>query len=193
MSVEKNKSRIRACLTLKRRKLDALLQKQASARICEKLQNYSTFQAASTVALYSAVDGEPDIFPLVSAIDKNWVLPVLIDSVQMDFVTFLQKNELVKGRYGILQPKDATRKIEAREIDLILLPMVAFDMLGNRIGRGAGHYDRALAFLSDDSQVKKPHLVGVAYEFQKIENSESDPWDIRLNSAVTEEQFYEFF
>lgn len=191
--VQKNKAEIRARLALKRHQLDAVLQKQVSASICRRLQSHPVFQIARTIALYSAFDREPDLFPLISAIPKKWVLPVVVDKTQMDFVVFSKKEELVKGRYGILQPKDTAKKIDVQEIDLILLPMVAFDTLGNRIGRGAGHYDRALAFLSGNHRIKKPHLIGVAYEFQKIENSECDPWDIRLNGVVTEANFYEFF
>ena len=76
---------------------------------------------------------------------------------------------------------------------MIFLPVVAFDINGNRLGRGAGYYDRTLAFVNEQIEQGthiKPCLIGLAYEFQKIEQIITDKWDVALDIIVTENNIY---
>jgi len=70
------------------------------------------------------------------------------------------------------------------------MPLVAFDEYGNRIGMGGGFYDRTLAYLQHRQLWRKPVLMGLAYEIQKMKKLESQSWDIPLNSVVTEKEIY---
>jgi len=67
-----------------------------------------------------------------------------------------------------------------------LMPLVAFDSSGNRMGMGGGFYDRSFAYLRQRRQWCKPHLLGTGFELQRIENLPCQPWDIPLHSVVTE-------
>lgn len=77
-----------------------------------------------------------------------------------------------------------------RRLDVILLPLVAVDARGWRLGSGAGFYDRSLAHLRYGRRWRRPRLIGVAYEFQRVAQLEPQPWDVPLDAVVTERGFY---
>ncbi|MFB3087409.1 MAG: 5-formyltetrahydrofolate cyclo-ligase, partial [Acidiferrobacterales bacterium] len=98
---------------------------------------------------------------------------------------------LVANHFGILEPAAGRRDlVRAQKLDLILLPLVGFDPRGNRLGVGAGFYDRTLAILRHRKHWRKPHLIGLAHDLQRIDQLDSDPWDIALQAIVTDEQVY---
>ena len=70
------------------------------------------------------------------------------------------------------------------------MPLLGFDLKGNRLGMGGGYYDRCLAFKK--SKVKKPILLGFAYDFQQVDLLSAEPWDIGLDAIATESQFIHF-
>ena len=78
-------------------------------------------------------------------------------------------------------------------MDLLFLPLVAFDTHGNRMGMGGGFYDRSLAFLQQKNGLKKPVLAGLAHEIQKVEQLLTQNWDIPLDFVITEKQLYRTF
>jgi 5-formyltetrahydrofolate cyclo-ligase len=80
--------------------------------------------------------------------------------------------------------------MRARELDLILLPLVAFDESGQRLGMGGGFFDRSLAFLAWRQHWRKPHLIGLAYDFQKVAALPREPWDVPLDAVVTDQNVY---
>jgi len=79
------------------------------------------------------------------------------------------------------------RQFKPHALDLILLPLVAFDKSGHRLGMGGGYYDRTLAFLAHRRLWRKPHLLGTAYQFQQLETLPTQPWDIPLDGIATEQ------
>ena len=87
------------------------------------------------------------------------------------------------GSFGISEPVGG-RVVELAEHDVVLVPLVAFDRGGYRVGQGGGFYDRALAPLLDLSS--RPFLIGVAHEFQRLERVPRQPWDVALDAVVTE-------
>ena len=74
-------------------------------------------------------------------------------------------------------------------IDLVLVPLVAFDPQRNRIGMGGGFYDRSFAFRKNPDQ-PRPVLIGVAHELQKVDLLEPEPWDVQLDMVVTDQAVY---
>ena len=72
------------------------------------------------------------------------------------------------------------------------MPLVGFDLNGYRLGMGGGFYDTSLAYLRRRSAWKKPFLMGIAYECQKVETLPRDPWDIPLDAVLTEKKLYRF-
>lgn len=183
-----NKKLLRLQINKKRRDLSEDFQQQASQLICAKLARHPKVLSATTVATYHSIHGEANPFPLVKSLDKQWLLPI-VSGEKMQFVNFHHQGNLIKNGYGILEPIDKTSVVATSGIDVILAPLVSFDVECNRIGRGAGHYDRALAFMQQATG-KKPYLIGIAYEFQRIDKIERESWDIPLDEVITEKREY---
>ena len=124
---------------------------------------------------------------------KLWHLPIIgLPNVNhLWFAPYRKHDALVINRFGIGEPDmplhETTRTFG---LDLILMPLVAFDINGNRLGMGKGYYDRTLQFLHLRRHWRKPRLVGIAYELQKFEQLPQQPWDIPLNAIVTEKSVY---
>jgi 5-formyltetrahydrofolate cyclo-ligase len=92
--------------------------------------------------------------------------------------------------FGIMEPVAGTREWSPPpRLDVILVPMVGFDRDGNRLGMGAGYYDRALRHRRDRSRVwRRPRLVGVAFACQEVAGIEPSPWDVTLDLIITERE-----
>jgi 5-formyltetrahydrofolate cyclo-ligase len=82
--------------------------------------------------------------------------------------------------------------MNARWLDMLIVPLVGFDGRGRRLGMGGGFYDATLAFLRRRRIWKKPYLIGLAFECQRVTEIPSEPWDIRLNAILTEKEFFRF-
>lgn len=93
------------------------------------------------------------------------------------------------NRFGIPENYDP-RPAPARHMDVIFLPLVGFDLDGNRLGMGGGFYDATLAFLRSRRAWRKPLLVGTAFELQKMESIPNEAWDAELDFVVTERRVY---
>lgn len=150
------------------------------------------FLVSRRIACYLPNDGEVDTSDLIERMwrmRKSVFLPVLsrLPLDRLWFARALPGMELIPNRYGIPEPRVAARDlVRARELDLILLPLVAFDRNGNRLGRGAGFYDRSLAFLRHRRFLRTPHLLGLAYDFQRVPKIDTDPWDVPLDGVVSD-------
>jgi len=92
------------------------------------------------------------------------------------------------NRYGIEEPKAIGKPRPANSFDLLLIPLVAFDRSGTRMGMGAGYYDRALEALGHQTSTK-PYLVGLAHHFQEVKSLERAPWDVPLDAILTDHEF----
>ncbi|AMN46672.1 hypothetical protein ACG33_06095 [Steroidobacter denitrificans] len=105
---------------------------------------------------------------------------------RMRFLRFDQDTRLRTNRYGIREPDPAhAPDIAVRLLDLVLLPLIAFDDYGGRLGSGAGFYDRHLHHLCRQRQWRRPRLIGLAYEFQRVTHLKSAPWDVPMDGVVT--------
>lgn len=93
--------------------------------------------------------------------------------------------------YGIPEPRYRNRRIHhAVELDLLLVPLVGFDASCNRLGMGGGFYDHTLAHLSHARHYRRPKLIGVAHECQRVDAIERFPWDVPLDLVITETRRY---
>lgn len=164
-----------------------------SERICRQIAKLDLYRYAKHIALYFAVNGEVDLKSLWSSAPgqgKYCYFPVL-EGEALVFLPVFPYTEFEKNRYGIPEPKVSRDKAIALEaLDLILMPLVAFDPFGNRLGMGKGYYDKTLSEVKQQNP-DKVHLVGVAYEFQKMEALPVQHWDVPLDGIVTEEKEYE--
>ena len=146
------------------------------------------------IAAYLASDGEIDPLPLMErlwSLGKTLYLPVLAPfSVRkLWFARYEPGDRLVYNRFGILEPQ-RRRLVKPRDLDMVLTPLVAFDTAGHRLGMGGGYYDASFAFLATRRYWHKPHLCGLAYDFQKLPALNPSAWDIPLDAVVTEISVY---
>ena len=189
---------LRLELRAQRCTLDAREHAQWSARAMEHLQRHRLFHAARNIACYLPNDGEVDLSALIVRcweLGKTVYLPVLsrLHHNRLHFLPYRAGDELVENRFHIPEPKLHPRQVaNIRQLDLVLMPLVGFDARGNRLGMGGGFYDRTFACLRRRQYWRKPHLLGVAFEFQQVEKlgMTSLPhrqWDIPLHGVVTEE------
>lgn len=162
---------------------------QASQALCACIQKLPLYQQATRIAMYQATDGEIDLYPLWSNaedVGKTCYMPVMnIKTKTLLFLPTTRKTPQQTNAYNMTEPEgphsDAAR---LDTLDLMLMPLVAFDNHGTRLGRGAGYYDRTLA------HSKPSCLLGVAYEFQHVPFLSPEPWDIPVDGVVTEKTFH---
>lgn len=184
------KKDIRRQIRRQRRALPARDRAVAAARITAFLYRSNVFRAARRVAIFAASDGEIDLSRAVRHYgSKDYYLPVVPSAGgrQMRFAGVGAGTSFRKNRYGILEPDlPAASLVTARELDLVLAPLVAFDRLGGRLGMGGGYYDATFSFLASRARWQQPKLMGVAFSFQEVPHIERDDWDIPLSAVVTE-------
>lgn len=172
-----------------------LAQRQQAARAAATLfVNQPLFKRADHIACYLSCKDEFDSSPLIEAIwqaKKKCYVPVLNTEKEKSlyFVRYQYGDALHVNRYSILEPVNTTRKIAPEELELVITPLLAFDIHGHRLGTGGGYYDTTFAFLPT-STGRKPHMIGLAYAAQQMELLPHDPWDILLNGVVTEKKYF---
>lgn len=188
---------LRQLIREQRRSLSISQRDQASFLLCERIASSRVFQRSKKIAFYLPNDGEIDLTLLIEHAwqqQKQCYLPVLSKPISQGlwFVPYTAESKLRNNRFLIPEPvnPNSARLCKTMTLDLILMPLVAFDPSGNRLGMGGGFYDRSLAFLSQRKFWKKPVLMGTAYEFQKQKKIAAANWDIPMNSIVTEENHY---
>ncbi len=198
MSFAADKTALRRQLRARRRALTEAERFQRSHAVCRRIAQRAEFRRARRVALYLAADGEVDMATLL---DRIWArrqtacLPVLrpMAGGKMDFLPYEPGDLLRANRYGIPEPVANLREAIAPPfLDLVLLPLVAFDLYGHRLGMGGGFYDRTFAFLRQRRHWRRPLLLGVAYDFQQVERLPAEPWDVPLHAVVTESRWLTF-
>ncbi len=178
-----------------RRNLSPVQQDQHAIQIAANITRLSEYKRSKHIACYLANDGEiiPD-----NIIEHGWkrnktvYLPVL-SPVQnrLYFAPYTKTCHLITNRFNIIEPDvSPSQWRQAWQLDLLLLPLVAFDEAGNRIGMGGGFYDRTLAYRNRMHTWKKPHLIGLAHELQKSTQLLHQHWDIPLDMIATEERIY---
>ncbi|HEY8554392.1 MAG TPA: 5-formyltetrahydrofolate cyclo-ligase [Burkholderiales bacterium] len=190
------KAELRRAMRARRTSLAPAQQRAAAKRVLAQLVRTPEFRASRRIACYLPDDGEIDTHPLIERIwraGKEVYLPVLAWTPRrrLWFARFTPETVLVRNRLGIPEPHVPPReRVSAAVLDLVLLPLVAFDPNGNRLGRGAGFYDRSLAFLRGRRFLRRPHLFGLAHDFQRVPAVPVDPWDVVLDGVVTDRAVY---
>ncbi len=180
---------IRREMRHKRRNLVAARRAALAAHLARRIVNSRVFQRSLRLAAYLPNDGEMDLRPLMRRawkLGKHCYLPVL-NGHRLWFLPYQPDTPLADNRFGIPEPAASPRRRwPLQALDLVLAPLVAFDGLGNRLGMGGGYYDRTFAYLASRNHWRRPVIVGVAYEFQRVPELPSHPWDVRLHGIATE-------
>lgn len=172
----------------RRRGLPAAERERAALAACHHLLTLGLPRPGSRIGAYLPVGGELDPWPIIDYATRRGCrvyVPAVTShrSHRMRFAPL--GDDLQPNRWGIREPsaKDA---IDGRWLDLVLLPCVAFDDRGGRLGMGAGFYDRHFAFLRHRAAWRRPRLLGLAYDFQRVAPIAPRPWDVPLWGVVTD-------
>jgi len=211
------RNEIRKKILVQRNQLSTEDQTSLSEIICNRVLNFKEFKHCEKVAFYVANKGEVDPGKIIATrqlplshfvtapptggsepieqLPYEFYLPIL-DPKKPNHLWFQKydpKEKLIPNRYGIPEPKlDPNKLINANELDCVLVPLVAFDKNCERLGMGVGYYDRTFSFLQNIKRPHKPLLIGLAYEFQKIEVCEPKEWDIPLDYIVTDTKIFSY-
>lgn len=190
-----DRNQLRKQIRQQRRQLPPQQQHQHAQLISHQVCRHPLFLNSRRIAGYLAEDGEinPELI-----IEKAWrykkevYLPILPPTGHsLFFAPFTPQSRLIPNRFGIPEPDiHPSHWIRARQLNLILLPLVAFDPQGNRLGMGGGFYDRSLEFTRHRKQWHSPHLLGLAHDLQKVDQLPCESWDVPLNMIASEQQLY---
>lgn len=190
-----DRNQLRKNIRQQRRQLPLQQQHQHAQLLSHHVCRHPLFLNSRRVAGYLAEDGEinPELI-----IEKAWrykkdvYLPILPPTGHaLFFAPFTPQSRLIPNRFGIQEPDIHPKHwIRARQLNLILMPLVAFDPQGNRLGMGGGFYDRSLGFTRHRKQWHSPHLLGLAHDLQKVNQLPFESWDVPLNMIATEQRLY---
>ena len=191
-----SRAALRRQLRQARRNLSPQQQQRAARALYRQLAQHPLFRRARHIALYLPNDGEIDPRPLLREAQrrgKATYLPVLSawPRTRMHFQRVGAGEPLARNRFRIEEPP--TRRAGQRKVwtlDLVLLPLVGFDLYGGRLGMGGGFYDRSLAYRQLRKNWHKPTLLGVAHECQQVDRLALASWDIRLGAVVTDRRWH---
>ena len=204
------RQQLRQLIRQRRNNLSPQAQLEASHLLSEQVQallkielNLSTDSNLS-LAAYLTNDGEIDTCELINTLKEAHVqlcLPVLhpFRAGYLNFQTVNNKTQWTANKYGIHEPKVSAKDIYiVNNIDVICMPLVAFDLKGNRLGMGGGYYDRTLAQISSSNPVSttnskqtpcvKPVLVGLAHDCQQVDELPFESWDVPIDYICTPTQ-----
>lgn len=177
-----HKKQIRDHFLKRRNGLTAKAVSDFSKEINENIESQDLFKSSLNIGTYISIKNEPFI---ERKKDKIYSCPRIIGK-EIDFFK-IQKN-FNKGIFGIPEPTPSI-PVDIFKLDIILIPLVAFNKKLERIGYGKGFYDKFLARFND--AIKRPHFWGVAYDFQIVEEIFGDKLDIKLDKVITETNIYE--
>lgn len=160
--------------------IDDLTYHRLSHFIIEKLKQTDDFASANTIGIYLSYNNEVDTWQFIKDVInvKTICVPVIEQNQQMNFVQISQWSKFKKNKYGIDEPVSG-RIINKNEIDLIVVPLVAYNDDNYRLGYGGGYYDR---FLKD----YHGKTIGIAFQMQRLKEYIPEKHDIPLYKIITE-------
>lgn len=183
------RKRLRREMRAQRRALTTRQRRDAAASLHRTLFSLPRIRHARNLAMYLPVQGEVSLEP---AIERAWSLniPVYLPCLRgrsLEFRRYRPDSMLTENRFGIPEPvRGENERLNARFLDVVLAPLVAFDSHGERLGTGGGYYDRTFAFLRHRTCWQRPTLIGVAYAFQQVAKLPAAAWDIPMQGVVTD-------
>jgi 5-formyltetrahydrofolate cyclo-ligase len=182
--IKLQKAALRTRLLAARARLSAEQRAEAARAIRDTLLSRPEVQMAGTIAAYYSVGAEPDTRGLVYALWKRGsyvVLPVLRADGDLDWASYEGPDSLVPGPRGLREPGEPPRGVGAvARSDVVLVPALAVDQAGNRLGRGGGSYDRALARVGPLIP-----LIALIYDDELVDHVPAEPHDVPVRAAVS--------
>jgi 5-formyltetrahydrofolate cyclo-ligase len=165
-----------------RQALDESLRAQASQAVCAHIANWPVFQNALVILTYMPIKAEVDLRPLLENFPhKRWVLPRILPEAQHSLLFHpYDPHQLVRHPFGMDEPAASLPHIPPAEIQLALVPGLAYDRQGWRLGYGGGYYDR---FLADFRGIS----LGISFDALLLDSLPRDEYDVAMHWLVTED------
>jgi len=159
------------------------LKHEKSARICQHLLDWEVFAKSRLTLAYCSFRGEPQLDALLQQPSRVWGLPRCEEQTLIWHRWFRNSPyALTRGTYGITEPAAASPLVEPYRVDLILVPCLACDINGYRLGYGGGFYDRMLT----RAEWANKKTIGIVFEYARLPQVPREDWDVRLDGICTE-------
>ncbi|WP_129408828.1 5-formyltetrahydrofolate cyclo-ligase [Marinitoga lauensis] len=173
------KDGIRKMMLKKRLNLEKSLYDKYSILITERILKYLNDLNFKSIAMYYPFRNEVNLLSLIETLKNKEILFPKVKGKDMNFIKITSLNDFEKGNFGIMEPRGESYN---KEIDIFLVPGVAFDKKLYRLGYGGGYYDRYF------SNHKKGFLIGVAFDFQILNELPIFEHDIKMDIIITEKR-----
>lgn len=181
-TIQQEKADLRKRLIKARQAIPEATWRQKSDRICHHLQQWENFQRARVILAYWSFRREPEISPLFS-LPRYWGLPRCeSQAIVWHYWNSRSRWPLRKGAYGIIEPHPQSPIVDPDLVDLILVPAVACDVRGYRLGYGGGYFDRMLS----QPRWRTVPTIGVVFEYARLPAVPRAAWDRPLHGICTE-------
>jgi len=156
------------------------------------LEQLPEFLVDPRIAGYWAVAGEMPLHAAYASLrsrEQQYFLPLITAANDLQFAAWRAGTDVQANRYGIPEPAaPVDSRLAPADLDVVLVPLLGFDRGGNRLGSGAGFYDRSFAFLRDAQRPARPVLVGIGYHFQEVPQIGAEAWDVALDFVATDRE-----
>lgn len=176
-----NKAKLRRALLKTRQSMAVEEWREKSDRICQHLQASPQFTQAQTILAYFSIRQEPELRSLFKDSKQRWGFPRTVEKSLL-WHSWKPGEPLQMGDYGIFEPKVDSPSLQPDDVDLILVPAVACDKQGYRLGYGGGFYDRMLSL---PEWAAKP-TIGIIFKLADLAELPVDEWDVKLQGVCTE-------
>lgn len=179
-----DKEFMRKSMITRRRAQSLVVKKSSDTEIQRRFFERAEWNKASIVCVYVSLLEEVDTTKLIKyLLDKKKcvVVPKVLENESLGLFQIYSQEDLVIGRFGVLEPRAHCNAVDKKLVELFVVPGIAFDRKGNRLGWGKGYYDRLL----QNIRVSK---IALAYSFQLVDEISFDNHDIRMTSIITEKE-----
>ena len=185
-------STLRKHLRQHRRQLPVRVQLQTGQMVAHRLSRLASFKHSQKIGLYLSAFGEVPTQQMIERCFKQHKTVYLPQIRQFDQKLVWvkinrhqwQNRRFAAHRLGMQEPRQ--RGIDINQLDLVIMPLLMFDLHGTRVGMGGGFYDRTLW------KKYRPFRLGLAYDFQQVNEIDRQPWDQPLHAVLTAQSFYQF-
>lgn len=183
--VPEEKKALRRAMLDRQRTLSEAERAALAGSLTQALLRFPAYKKARKILAYLSLPGEADLDDFIRAAlaeGKEIYVPVCLPDYQMEAGRLLDMDHFAKGLYGLRDLPPGYETARPEELDWVLVPAVAVDVSGHRLGRGAGYYDRFL------SRVSKEKRVAVVWDFQLTEIVPTDVHDLSMGAVITEKR-----
>ena len=184
-------NKLRMQLKERRALLSSQYKDAASRKFAAHFWEMPFTKRARRIAIYMPTRGEIDCQPIIEMawMRKKLIFAPILRGKQINFAPLNPDSTMELNRYNILEPVHSKHSlVKPRQLDIVIVPLLAFDSNLNRLGMGGGYYDRSFAFSKRNQHWRHPRLVGAAYSFQHVNSLRAAPWDVPLHCVITEKE-----